>query len=105
MISVSTLISVLSVIISLIVAMATLRRNNKADVKSDAVELTTLIVKLENINDDTKEIKNELKSIRNEVGDLRERVTVAEQTAKSLHKRVDMMQTTMKNQNEKEINV
>lgn len=66
-----------------------MKRNKTVDDKKDATELTTVIVKLENIGNDTKDIKNELRSIRNEVGELRERVIVTEQASKSLHKRVD----------------
>ena len=95
MIDLSTLISIVSVSIAAIVCVANLRRNNKAEDRKDATELTAVIVKLENINDDTKEIKSELRNIRTEVGELRERVIVAEQAAKSLHKRVDGVESRL----------
>ena len=97
MIELSTVISIISLSIAAIVCVTNLRRNNRADDRKDATELTAVIVKLENINDDTKEIKNELRNIRNEVGELRERVIVAEQAAKSLHKRVDGIDNRLDN--------
>ena len=85
----STLISVVAVLISGIGLVMNRRKDNKAEDTKESTEITTVIVKLENISNDTKDIKNELRNVRNEVGELRERVIVAEQTAKSLHKRVD----------------
>ena len=96
---ISIIISIVSVCIATIVCVTNLRRNNKADDKKDATEMTSVIVKLENIKDDTNEIKGEVKNLRGEVGDLRERVIIAEQAAKSLHKRVDGFEIRMDNIN------
>jgi predicted negative regulator of RcsB-dependent stress response len=87
----ATLISVLAVVIAGLGLMLNWKKNNK----SDATEITSVIVKLETISNDTKDIKNELRNIRAEVGELRERVIIAEQTAKSLHKRVDSFETRL----------
>lgn len=89
MIDNSTLLSIVSVCIAAASFVLNRRKDNKADDQKEATEITTVIVKLENISNDTKDIKNELRNVRNEVGELRERVIIAEQTAKSLHKRVD----------------
>lgn len=88
-IDVPILISVISVCIAALSFVMNTKRNRSADDRKEAAELTAVIVKLETIGNDTKEIKNELKNVRNEVGELRERVIIAEQSAKSLHKRVD----------------
>ena len=92
---ISIVISILSVCIAAIVCVTNLRRNNKADDRKDATEMTSVIVKLENIKDDTNEIKGEVKNLRGEVGGLRERVIVAEQTVKALHKRVDNFESRL----------
>ena len=89
MIDLSTLLSVLAVVIAGIGLFLNWKKGNKAEDQKEATEITTVIVKLENISNDTKDIKNELRNVRNEVGELRERVIVAEQAAKSLHRRVD----------------
>ena len=92
MIEFQTLLTIVSVVFAVFMGVINMKRNKETDDKKEAAELTTVIVKLENISNDTKEIKNELRSVRNEVGELRERVIIAEQAAKSLHKRVDTVE-------------
>jgi len=89
MIDTSTLLSVFAVAIAGIGLLTNWKKGNKAEDQKEATEITTVIVKLENISNDTKDIKNELRNVRNEVGELRERVIIAEQATKSLHRRVD----------------
>lgn len=100
MIDVSILISVIAVLITGIGTFANLKKGSKseskaaaAESKAAAAETATIIVKLENIGNDTKEIKNELQNVRSEVGDLRDRVIIAEQATKSLHRRVDTIES------------
>lgn len=88
-IEVSLLIAALSLGFAILFGIANMKRNKSSDDRKEATEMTTVIVKLESISNDTKEIKNELRSVRKEVGDLRERVVIAEQTTKALHSRVD----------------
>lgn len=97
MIEVSILISAVSAGFAIVFGVFNWKRAKTTDDRKDATEMTTVIVKLEAIGNDTKEIKNELKSVRKEVGDLRERVIVAEQTAKALHDRVDKQETRLVN--------
>lgn len=85
----SIAITIISVTFAIVVGVSNMKRNRTADDKKEATEMTAVIVKLENISNDTKEIKNELRNIRNEVGELRERVVSTEAASKSLHKRVD----------------
>ena len=89
MIDTSVLFSALAGIIAALGFIMNWKKGNKAEDQKEATEITTVIVKLENIGNDTKDIKNELRNVRNEVGDLRERVIIAEQASKSLHRRVD----------------
>lgn len=89
MIEITLLISIVSVTFGVWSIVATQKRNRVTDTKRETTELTTVIVKLESINDDTKEIKNELRSVKNDVQVLRERLTIAEQSVKALHQRVD----------------
>lgn len=101
MIDSSTVLSIISVCIAASSFVFNRRKDNKAEDTKEATEITTVIVKLENISNDTKDIKNELRNIRTEVGELRERVIVAEQAAKSLHKRVDCFENRLEHLNEK----
>ena len=94
-IDISILISVLSVGFAIMFGVVNMKRAKTSDDRKEATEMTTVIVKLETIGNDTKEIKNELRSVRKEVGELRERVIVAEQTTKALHERVDKQETRL----------
>lgn len=82
-------ISILSLLVAGIVGFSNTRRNTSADDKKQSAEMTTVIVKLENINTGINEIKADVRNVKNEVQELRERIVVVEQSAKSLHKRVD----------------
>ena len=86
------LISALSLIVAIIVAVTNIRRNTSADDKQQSAEMTTVIVKLENINTGINEIKADVRNVKSEVQELRERIVVVEQSAKSLHKRVDSLE-------------
>lgn len=95
-IEITLLISVLSVVFAIFTGVANMKRNKAADDRKEATEMTTVIVKLENISKDTSEIKNELRSVKAEVQGLRERVTVAEQLYKAMHERMDGYEKQLK---------
>lgn len=88
-IDISTFLSVLSVIIAGIVAVTNIKRNSSQDNRQDASNLTTLIVKLENINEGINEIKSEMRNMKNDIQDLRDRLIIVEQSVKSAHHRID----------------
>lgn len=83
------LISALSLIVAIIVAFSTIRSRNSTEDKQEASQITTLIVKLENINDGINEIKSDMKSVRTDMQELRDRVVIVEQSTKSAHHRLD----------------
>lgn len=78
--------------LSLLIAAFALYRNIKGDTRQDAGQLTTLIVKLEAINDDTKEIKGDIKDVKSDMDKMKEKLTLTEASAKSAHKRIDYLQ-------------
>lgn len=65
-----------------------LRNSNR----EGTTQITTVLIKLENIADGIAELKGEMKSIRDELGELRERVSKMEASAASAHKRIDRME-------------
>ena len=79
--------------LSLLIAAFALYRNVKGDTKQDAGQLTTLIVKLEAINNDTKEIKSDIKDVKSDVDKMKEKLTITEASVKSAHKRIDYLQS------------
>ena len=79
-------------ILSIIIAAFALYRNVKGDTKQDVGQLTTLIVKLESIGDDVKEVKNDIKDVKVDIDKMKEKITLAEASVKSAHKRIDYLQ-------------
>ena len=90
-VEVSILISALSLLVAFIVAIVNIRDKNSSSDRESASQITTLIVKLENIADGINEIKADMKNIKVDVQDLRERIAIAEQSIKEAHHRIDIL--------------
>jgi methylaspartate ammonia-lyase len=65
-----------------------MKRNAKSDNRQDASELTTVIVKLENIGDGVSEIKSDLKNVKDDIKEFSEWKATATQQIKALEKTV-----------------
>ncbi|MCR4833107.1 MAG: hypothetical protein K5900_05995 [Butyrivibrio sp.] len=102
MIEITTVISFCSLLIAATVAVTNIRRNSKADDKNEATQLTTVIVKLENIGDDIRDIKKDIKEVNLEVQSIKERLLKVEQSTKSAHHRLDHLEG-IKNEKETQI--
>lgn len=61
----------------------------RASEKEDTGQITTVLIKLENIAEGITEIKGDMRGVKEEVNSLRERVATVEASAKSAHKRLD----------------
>lgn len=88
-IDISLLLSAVSVCVAIVVAVTNIKRSNAHDSHREASDLTTLIVKLENINEGINEIKSEMRNMKNDIQDLRDRLIIVEQSVKSAHHRID----------------
>lgn len=88
-VEVAFLISGVSVVFAIYSGLANLRRNKTTDDKNDASELTTVIVKLENIGTGITEIKSEMTNVKNDIKENRERIIKVEESSKQAHKRLD----------------
>lgn len=88
-IEVALLISGISLAFGIFSGIANLKRNSKHDTRKEAAQLTTVIVKLENLGTGIAEIKNELTGIKNDTRELRDRIITVELSAKEAHKRID----------------
>lgn len=91
-VDVTIIISFMSLLVAVIVGITNIRRNNATDDRQEASETTTLIVKLENINDGVNEIKSDMRNLRNDVQDLRDRLIMVEQSTKSAHRRLNTLE-------------
>lgn len=95
------LIAISGLIMSGITLVCNIRRAIKGEAKSDQMAMTTVAVKLENIQDNMKELKTDFSSnmsdlkkdilsIRSDMNEFRERIVAVEQSTKSAHHRMDM---------------
>lgn len=87
-IEVALVISGLSLAFGIYQGISNMKRNNKEDAKADASQLTTVIVKLENIGSDLIEIKTDLKDVKADLKDHATRLVRLEQQIKVLNNTV-----------------
>ena len=99
-IEISILLTGVSVAAALYFGLATKRRNEKNDAMQDTEKAvnetrqetennTLVMMTLEMISDDLKEIKTENRNFREDISLLRERMAKVESSLKSYHKRLD----------------
>lgn len=91
-IEVAFMISVLSVSFAIFSSVINMKRNKTHDDKIEATQLTSVIVKLENIATGITEIKAEMKSVKEDTKKNSERLTRVEESAKQAHKRLDAIE-------------
>jgi peptidoglycan hydrolase CwlO-like protein len=87
-IEIALVISAISLGFAIYSGVSNLKRNNKQDAKSDSAQLTTVIVKLENIGTGINEIKADVKDVKNDLKDHSDRLIRLEQQVKVLNKTV-----------------
>lgn len=88
-IDISIVISAIALIATVINVAAGLKRSTKAEAQSDTSQLTTVIVKLENISSGITEIKTKVGNVEADLRELRDRVIKGEESIKQAHKRID----------------
>ena len=64
----------------------------KMSEKEDTSQITTVLIKLENITELVAEIRKDVRDDREERRDLRDRLVAVEQSTKSAHKRIDTVE-------------
>jgi len=88
-IELAVVISVISVAFAIYFGICNLKRNEKADAKNDASQLTMVIVKLESIGNGIAEIKAEMNNVKHEAKEDREILISVRESARQAHKRID----------------
>lgn len=91
-IEVALLISGVSLAFGIYQGITNMRRNNRRDDRNEAAQLTTVIVKLENISSGVLEIKNKINSVENDIKESREKIIRLEEAVKQAHKRIDTLE-------------
>lgn len=89
-------------ICSVLIAFVALYRNVKGDTKNDAGQMMEVIIKLETINENVKEIKTDMKDVKADMEKVKERLVKVEQSTKSAHHRLDTMQGKSYEEGERE---
>lgn len=90
------LISLASVCFAIYFGLKSSTRNEKVDIKSDTSQLTTVIVKLDNIGIGVAKIENEITNVKNDMKEDHERIIRVEESAKQAHKRMDRIEMEIK---------
>ena len=88
-IEIALLLSIVSVSFAMYQGACTLRRNKSSDDIKGAAQLTTVIVKLENISNGVSEIKSEIGNLKEDMREDRERIVKTEESVKSLNRRME----------------
>lgn len=91
-VEIALLISIISVAFNVYQGIANLKRNQAADAKCESGELTTVIVKLENIGKDTSEIKADIKGVKSDVKKNTEQIIRLDESLKSAWKRINQLE-------------
>lgn len=91
-VEIALLISGVSLAFGIYQGITNMKRNNRHDDKNDATQLTTVIVKLENIGDGVNEIKADMKNVKSDVGELKEKQVRTEESLKSAWKRIEIIE-------------
>lgn len=99
-VEVALLISLVSVAFSIYQGVSNMKRNRTTDDKRESSELTTVIVKLENIGKDTSEIKTDLKDVKSDVKKNTEQIIRLDESLKSAWKRINQLEEHAHIQNE-----
>lgn len=92
-IEVALLISVISVGFGVYSSVTSQKRNEKQDSKKDAADMTTVIIKLENIGNGITEIKTEMNNVKKEQRESRDRIITVEESSKQAHKRLNAIES------------
>lgn len=84
----TTIVSIIIAGLALIISGAGLFMNSKKNNQQEASQLTTVIVKLENIGSDVKEIKTDLREVKSDLKNHAERLAIIEQQIRALNHKV-----------------
>jgi hypothetical protein len=89
---VSTIVSILALVVAAIVGFVNLKRAGSASDRQDESVRATIIAKLETINTSITEVKTDVRNQRQDMQELRERQVITEQSVKSAHHRIDLLE-------------
>lgn len=86
-----TLLAILSPLAALVFGYFSFSNARKKQEKDEASQMTTVIIKLENIGDNVRDIKTDLTSVKQDLSSLAERIAKAEASVQAAHHRLDQI--------------
>ena len=86
---IAVILAIISPLAALIFGYFSFSSSRKKMEQEEASERTKLLIKLENISDNVRDVKNDVKGIRADILVLTERMAKVEASAASAHKRLD----------------
>lgn len=89
---IALLISAVSLVFGIYTGVFSIKRSARKDERRDASELTTVMVKLEDIVEGIGEIKRDIANVKLDIKELTERLIVAEQRIRQADKTIDEIQ-------------
>lgn len=92
----SIVVGLIYTVLSTFIIFYSLRRNNKADDTTEASTITTIMVKLENINTGIAELKAEISLIKTEQQNDHDKIIRLEQSLSSAWKEIDRLRESIK---------
>ena len=84
-----TILAVLSPLAALVFGYFSFNNTRKNNERRDAEERTTIIIKLENISENIKDVKSDLENVKQDLSTLTERLVKVEASVASAHRRID----------------
>jgi hypothetical protein len=90
--SLGAIIGAVGTVFGILIGFLTFGRNRDKDVKTDASESAVIRTKLDNINSGVESIRIDIKASEKRMNELSERVIRVEESSKSAHKRLDLLE-------------
>ena len=87
-VEIALIISSVSLGFALYQGITNMKRNSRQDTQKDTSSLTTVIVKLENIESGVAEIKSDIRNVKSEIKNHTERLITAEQKIAQLDEKI-----------------
>ena len=92
------IMSAIAIILTIYNTIMAQKRIHRVDTQTDTSTITTLIVRMENIDKGVHEIKTEMNVIRRDLQHLRDKVIVDEHTLKTIGNRIEKIEQNTINQ-------
>lgn len=89
---IAVIVSIISVIIGLVFNLKSSKKTDTREIEERVKENTRIIIKLDNISSDIKDVKADINSMRDEMKAHNDRIIKVEESAKQAHHRLDAIE-------------